>query len=121
MDARLFPFSDCDVDWCWRLHKLGCKLAVVKIDGVVHDNKRELSAWSAMRTLHFHRSRFKLLSRHVGSWVEILKPLLFIRHLVELSILIVMRLLGQYPQKALNKRWLLIKNVFRGYDGNGVH
>ena len=87
LDAQAFPFSDSDVDWAWRCAKLGWKLAVINSDNVVHDNLKQLSAWSATRVVDFHRSRLRALRRHRGNVVGLFKPLLFLRHCAEAVIL----------------------------------
>ncbi|MDP9187121.1 MAG: glycosyltransferase, partial [Verrucomicrobiota bacterium] len=86
-DEKTFPFSDVDLDWAWRCAKLGWKMAVIASEEVVHDNRRQLSAWSANRALDFHRNRFRLLKRHRGKHVALLKPFLFVRHWLETMIL----------------------------------
>jgi GT2 family glycosyltransferase len=85
-NAALFPFSDCDVDWARRLRSLGWKMGVIKTDGVIHDNRQQLSEWSSMRALNSHCARlqyfrlrnpfsiylvwpFPLLLRHSLEWI----------------------------------------------------
>lgn len=116
MDAKCFPFSDCDIDWAWRLHELGWKMAVLDVDGVVHDNRQELSSWSDSRVLHFHRARLKLLARHLGSWVYCLKPLLWLRHLLELGLLLPAVVFKFRPPASLKKRWRLLQSVGANYE-----
>jgi GT2 family glycosyltransferase len=116
MDAGMFPFSDCDVDWSWRLKKKGWSMAVLLRSQVVHDNEGELSSWSAKRVVEFHRARLRLLRRHAGNWVELLKPLLLVRHLCELAFL---KLFGRNRQQlsvSLEKRRLLISSVLKNYE-----
>src|SRR5262249_34593297 len=86
-DAAAFPFSDGDLDWAWRCAGLGWKMAVIASDDVIHDNLERLSAWSANRVVDFHRSRLRLLKRHRGKHIALVKPLLFARHCLEAMIL----------------------------------
>jgi GT2 family glycosyltransferase len=86
-DDKVFPFSDSDLDWAWRCARLGWEMAVIFDDNVIHDNLAQLSAWSANRAIDFHRNRFRLLKRYRGSYVALLKPLLFLRHLIETGVL----------------------------------
>src|SRR5699024_2555903 len=83
-DSAQFPFSDCDLDWAWRLRKLGLKQAVVQTEAVIHDNREALSHWLASRALHFHRARLRLLRRHRGEWILAALPALWMRHVGEL-------------------------------------
>lgn len=114
LDAREFPFSDCDVDWAWRLSKLGWKIAVIKAQGVIHDNRETLSEWSGKRVLHFHRARMKLLMRHARVAAAV-KPLLFVRHAMEYLLLEVLRLAGRANAQKVELRKQLMRTVFRDY------
>ncbi len=115
LDAREFPFSDCDVDWAWRLSKLGWKLAVIKATGVIHDNRETLSEWSGKRVIHFHHARMKLLKRHAQD-VASLKPLLFARHAAEYVLLKALRLSGKASPEKVELRKQLMRTVFNEYD-----
>jgi GT2 family glycosyltransferase len=115
-DSANFPFSDCDVDWCWRLHQCGLKLAVIDTDGVVHDNQDHISAWSENRALHFHKGRLQLLRRRHGAWVELLKPLLFTRHCFEFLLLSLLILLKKKSAQLLESRKALVASVFKNYS-----
>ena len=114
MDAREFPFSDCDVDWAWRLSKLGWKLAVIKTTGVIHDNRETLSEWSGKRVIHFHRARMKLLKRHTGD-VSSIKKLLFARHAGEYILIQVLCLSGKASPEKVELRRQLMRTVFSDY------
>ena len=115
LDARQFPFSDCDVDWAWRLAKLGWKIAVIQAEGVIHDNRETLSSWSAQRVIHFHRARMKLLNRHLGNKVASVKPLLFARHAMEYLLLHVLHLSGKASKEKIELRSQLMRTVFDDY------
>ena len=85
LDAALFPFSDCDVDWAKRLRTLGWNMGVIKTNEVIHDNSEALSSWSSMRSLHNHRGRLRYFKRHRPLAVFAVWPLaLVVRHLLEL-------------------------------------
>lgn len=114
-DAARFPFADCDLDWAWRLRKLGFRQAVVKTNAVIHDNRDQLSNWSATRALHFHRARLELLSRHHRIARALLCPLLGVRHLLELAVLALRAAPRPRYTASLRQRWLLLTRVFRGY------
>jgi GT2 family glycosyltransferase len=116
IDAEAFPFSDSDVDWAWRCARLGWRMAVIESDAVVHDNLAVASAWSANRVIDFHRSRLRLLKRHRGKWVNLIKPFLFARHLVE-SILLARRArLNPAARTKLEKRREMCRSVWRNYE-----
>lgn len=115
-DAAAFPFSDSDVDWAWRLHKAGWSNAVIPTNEVVHDNRETLSEWSMQRVINFHQARLRLLERHRGAWVAAFKPLLFVRHLLEWSLLFCLRLLGRTNSASIAKRRRLLGTVFQGYQ-----
>jgi GT2 family glycosyltransferase len=114
-DEKNFPFADCDIDWAWRLRKLGLKMAVIKTRGVVHDNRQNLSAWSASRALHFHAARLRLLKRHRGRSSAVLRPMLAMRHLAEVLAAAILAFRSRNERPRLQKRWLLLKRSFAGY------
>jgi len=115
MDATVFPFSDSDLDWCWRASQTGWRIAVLQLKGVIHDNEQQASSWSAKRVINFHRSRLRLLRKHLGYSGHLLKLGLLIRHVLEFVALIVGSPLLSDPRGSLRKRWLLIISVMRGY------
>ncbi|HYR23412.1 MAG TPA: glycosyltransferase [Chthoniobacterales bacterium] len=115
-DEKNFPFSDVDLDWAWRCAKLGWKMAVIASDNVVHDNRRQLSAWSANRALDFHRNRFGLLKRHRGKHVALLKPLLFLRHCLEAIILARKSATDPVAKEKLAKRKQMLRTVWSNYS-----
>jgi GT2 family glycosyltransferase len=117
MDALHFPFSDSDLDWAWKVTRAGYGLAVIPSDAVIHDNLNSLSNWSSMRVLNFHLARFRLLRKYRGPGVTLAIPALFLRHLAEYSVLAAMVLLGRRPVLSLKKRSILLKSVWRGYEG----
>lgn len=115
LDAAAFPFGECDIDWAWRVRKLGLGTqAVIRSDAVVHDNRAQASAWSDNRVVDFHRARFRLLRRHRGPWVNLIKPLLFLRHALETALLLVGRRRPDAKTK-LAKRLEMLRGVWRGY------
>ncbi len=116
MDANRFPFSDCDTDWCWTINKKGWRLAVLDVSGVIHDNKMIASEWSNKRVLNYHQSRLQLLLKHRGDWILWLKPILFIRHCLEYSILSVKALSSAHAKKSLETRKILLRKVFNNYQ-----
>jgi GT2 family glycosyltransferase len=116
MDAAKFPFSDCDVDWCWTVYKKGLHVAVLDIPGVIHDNRMQKSEWSANRAINFHRARLRLLLKHVGQWVALLKPILFIRHCLEVFLLTFGSLHFERAKKSLPQCKILINTVFNRYE-----
>lgn len=114
-DAEQFPFSDTDLDWAWRCAELGWKIAVIASEDVVHDNLEQASAWSANRVLEFHRSRVRLLKRHRGNRVSLIKPVLFLRHCAE-TILLACRSGSESSREAkLAKRRQMVRTVWRDY------
>jgi GT2 family glycosyltransferase len=114
-DEKNFPFSDSDLDWAWRCAKLGWKMAVISSDGVVHDNLEQLSAWSANRALDFHRNRFRLLKRHCGAYVSLLKPILFLRHCLE-TLILARRSNDPGVKEKLAKRKQMLRTVWNDYS-----
>jgi GT2 family glycosyltransferase len=115
-DAIEFPFSDSDLDWAWRCAGLGWKMAVIASAEVVHDNLEQLSAWSANRALDFHRNRFKLLKRHRGKRVVLLKPILFVRHWLETMILARKTAADPSAREKLAKRKQMLRTVWNNYS-----
>ena len=115
-DATEFPFSDTDLDWAWRCAKLGWKMAVIASDNVVHDNLEQLSAWSANRALDFHRNRFRLLKRHRGKQVALIKPFLFLRHCLETMILGRKSAADPMARDKLAKRKQMLRTVWSDYS-----
>ena len=115
-DEKNFPFSDVDLDWAWRCAKLGWKMAVIASDNVLHDNLEQLSAWSADRALDFHRNRFRLLKRHRGKHVALLKPFLFIRHWLETMILARRSTADPMAEERLAKRKQMLRTVWNDYS-----
>jgi len=114
-DEKNFPFSDSDLDWAWRCAKLGWKMAVISSDSVIHDNLEQLSAWSANRSLDFHRNRFRLLKRHRGAYVSLLKPVLFLRHWLE-TLLLARRSNDPGAKEKLAKRKQMLRTVWNDYS-----
>jgi GT2 family glycosyltransferase len=115
-DATDFPFSDTDLDWAWRCARLGWKMAVIASDHVVHDNLEQLSAWSANRALDFHRNRFKLLQRHRGRHVALLKPVLFLRHWLETLVLARRSAVDPKAKEKLARRKQMLRTVWSNYS-----
>lgn len=116
MDEQAFPFSDCDLDWEWKLARAGYGCGVLVTDAVVHDNRGAHSGWSSLRVLKFHQARFRLLRKYRGSGVILAIPALFLRHVAELGLLAAMVLVGRRPPAALRKRLVLLRSVWRGYE-----
>ena len=114
-DAAAFPFADTDMDWAWRLNKLGRLQAVMETPDVVHDNRGQLSTWSVRRVLHFHRARLLLLRRHRGWTATAVKPLLCLRHVGETAAILLLWWRLDDPRQALAKRQALLQGVFRDY------
>ena len=85
MDSKVFPFSDCDVDWAKRLALKGWKMGVVETPDVIHDNQKALSEWSKNRAIDFHRARLRYFRRYRPKAVLLIWPwLLMLRHALEL-------------------------------------
>jgi GT2 family glycosyltransferase len=116
LDAAMFPFADCDLDWCRRAQQSGWKMAVIELKGVVHDSEDQASAWSARRVLSFHRARLRLLQRHLHARATLLKPMLLARHVLEFLALALASPFLSNPSGSLKKRWLLITTVIKGYQ-----
>lgn len=114
-DAAEFPFSDSDLDWAWRCARLGWKIGVIATDNVVHDNLEQLSAWSANRALDFHRNRLRLLKRHRGGHLSLLKPILFVRHLLETTMLAAKSTTDPRAREKVAKRKQMLRTVWNDY------
>ena len=115
MDQDAFPFTDSDIDLCWRFQKKGNRCAVLDTPGVVHDNRQVQSEWSEERVERFHRSRIKVILRHREVKREMLKAALLIRHTVEIAGISALCLTRQRPTEAIDTRLRLLKGVFSGY------
>lgn len=116
LDAEMFPFSDTDIDWGWRCARLGWAMAVIASEDVIHDNLEQLSAWSANRVLDFHRNRFRLLRRHRGRHVALLKPVLFLRHWLETIVLVRKSRVDATAREKLAKRKQMLRTVWSNYS-----
>jgi GT2 family glycosyltransferase len=115
MNAKVFPFTDSDLEWCWRAHHHGWPMAVLDVSGVIHDNAGALSNWSARRVLWFHQSRLRLLRLlHPGQSL-FLKPLLLFRHLLEIALLIPLSVIHPQSKQSLQTRLKLARGVFSDY------
>lgn len=120
LDAQAFPFGECDLDWAWRVRKLGLGTqAVIQSDAVVHDNRAQASGWSDNRVTDFHRARLRLLRRHRGGWVGIVKPLLFARHAAESVLLLVAGRHRPNAKSKLLRRLGMLRDVWRDYPAAG--
>lgn len=87
LDSKVFPFSDCDIDWARRLRNLGWRMGVIRSNYVIHDNKENISTWSKSRAMQFHRARLRYFMRYKPFAVYFIWPaFLFLRHLIELSV-----------------------------------
>lgn len=115
-DAEAFPFSDSDLDWAWRCADAGWKTAVIETDQVVHDNLAQASEWSANRVVHFHRARLRLLKRHGGRGVALVKPLLFLRHCAEAFALLWKSRREGGAREKLSRRREMIRTVWNDYE-----
>jgi GT2 family glycosyltransferase len=115
LDAERFPFSETDVDWAWRCAESGWKMAVIASEQVVHDNLQQTSSWSANRVIEFHRSRLRLLKRHRGEWIGLIKPLLFLRHCIESLLLTFRKTPDAVTASKLEKRKQMIRTVWNDY------
>jgi GT2 family glycosyltransferase len=109
MDSDTFPFSDSDVDLCWRIAKQGRKCGVLDVRGVMHDNLQQESEWSKSRVLRFHQGRFRVLRKHRGRIVDTIRPLLLVRHFIEWIGLFLMWTVGKRPASVLESRFHLMK------------
>jgi GT2 family glycosyltransferase len=117
MDTVMFPYSDCDIDWCWQVYKQGWRVGVLDITGVIHDNQKQVSAWSEKRVTDFHRARLRLLLKHRGQWMTWLRLILLLRHCLEIFLLRFFSHKYKLDKKqSLEKRVTLIKTVFQGYE-----
>jgi GT2 family glycosyltransferase len=116
MDATAFPFTDSDVEWCWRAHQGGWPIAVLDVPGVIHDNGGSVSNWSGRRVLWFHQSRMRLLCRLFPVRANLLKPLLLLRHLLELSWLYTQSKKSKQANQSMQTRLKLIQSVFVSYE-----
>lgn len=85
LDAAMFPFSDCDIDWAKRLKIRGWNLGVIQTDAVIHDNRQTLSDWSLSRDQQFHRGRLRYFKRYRPLSVYVFWPVLYFRHLIEFA------------------------------------
>jgi GT2 family glycosyltransferase len=115
LDAERFPFSETDVDWAWRCAEAGWKTAVIASEQVVHDNLQQASAWSANRVIEFHRSRLRLLKRHRGEWIGLIKPILFLRHCIETLLLTFRKSTDAGAAPKLEKRKQMLRTVWNDY------
>lgn len=116
MDSEMFPFSDSDIDLCWRFAKRGYQVAVIDTQGVIHDNEEKASEWSAERIYTLHRGRFRLLRRHVGEGVRLVKPILFLRHLGQVLYVFILYAAGKRSWSSVKQRLRLCIGVLFSYE-----
>jgi hypothetical protein len=90
-------------------------MAVIASEQVVHDNLQQASAWSANRVIEFHRSRLRLLKRHRGEWIGLIKPILFLRHCIETLLLTFRRSTDAAAAPKLEKRKQMLRTVWNDY------
>lgn len=119
LDAKMFPFSDCDIDWAKRLRILGWFMGVVETKDVIHDNLETLSSWSKTRAIHFHQARLNYFKRYNPLTIYSIFPfLLMVRHLCEwLGTHILVK--DPVKRKDLSNQFLnLFKTALNGYKLN---
>jgi GT2 family glycosyltransferase len=116
MNAHVFPFTDSDLEWCWRAHQRGWPMAVLDVSGVIHDNAGALSKWSARRVLWFHQSRLRLLRLLHPAQSLFLKPLLLFRHLIEIALLIPLSVIHPQSKQSLQTRLKLLRCLPSSYE-----
>ncbi len=114
-DAKTFPFSDSDLDWAWRCAKLGWRMGVILSESVIHDNLEQPSAWSTNRVIDFHQNRLRLLKRHRGRGVMLIKPVLFLRHCVEIIALAYRSGFDPSAKQKLANRKQMLRTVWSNY------
>ena len=116
-DANAFPFSDSDLDWAWRCQEAGWSTAVIASEDVVHDNLQQPSPGSAHRVIDFHRSRLRLLRRHRNNRASaLIKPALFLRHLLEAILLACRSFSNPSAKDKLAKRQQMLRSVWTDYS-----
>lgn len=117
LDSRLFPFSDCDVDWAMRLYKMGWRMGIIRTTDVIHDNKEALSSWSKSRAIQNHRGRLRYFRRHKPFGIITIWPVcLLIRHFVEL---VIAKLTVKEPvrrDQLSNQLLYLFKSCIKNYE-----
>lgn len=116
MDAASFPFTDSDVEWCWRARQSGWPMAVLDLPGVIHDNGGNASGWSVRRVLWFHQSRLRFLKRRLPLRGRLLKAVLYVRHSLEMIVLFLKRKGSVQAQQSLKTRIVLIKGLWNNYE-----
>ena len=102
-----------DVDISLRFRKMGYRVGVDLGYEVKHDGAGGKSG-SAARVIDLYRSRVHLYERAYRSSRFYLRPLLFVRHLIETAFLGTIALFKNEPRLAL--RLQLLKGALRGYD-----
>jgi GT2 family glycosyltransferase len=115
MNAKEFPFTDSDLEWCRRATEHGWPMAVLDLPGVVHDNGGAVSQWSGRRVLWFHQSRMRLLSQWYPVRAVAIIPLLFFRHVFEVIVLALTSIRSSGARQALPTRIKLLKGVWTRY------
>ncbi len=116
MNAQLYPFTDSDVEWCWRAKQMGWPMATLDLPGVVHDNAGAMSQWSSRRVLWFHQSRMRLVRQLHPVRARLVRPLLFVRHVFEIIILATKAPRSTHARKSMQTRFKLLKGVWSGYE-----
>lgn len=117
LDALRFPFSETDVDFAWRMQKLGFRQAILQDDRVIHDNQDQISGWSRTRALRFHQARHRLLTLHRGPIPFAARLLLPARHFAE-CLLLGLTVLLRKPRarERFRTRLKLLFSCWKGYS-----
>ena len=116
MDAANFPFTDSDLEWCWRAYERGWPMTVLDVPGVIHDNGGSVSNWSGRRVLWFHQSRLRLLQRKLPWRSQVLKVLVLLRHAIEILLLLPRSLRSAQARQSLRTRFILVKGLWNNYE-----
>ncbi|MDR2409275.1 MAG: hypothetical protein LBE13_14335 [Bacteroidales bacterium] len=117
LDARTFPFSDCDVDWAKRLRILNWRMGVIKTEDVIHDNRDTISDWSKTRAMNSHRARLRYFKRYHPFLIYIIFPFpLMMRHLFELFIALIYPFPKSKKKRLINQFYNLLIKSLKGYS-----
>lgn len=104
MDEELFPFTESDTDWAYRLCKAGYTEIIIQTNDVIHDNLSVKSEWSSKRVMNQHLARLVYTKKHHSKLSFLLtKYLVALRHTIE----ILVTLFAGNQQKMQSRKTLL--------------
>jgi GT2 family glycosyltransferase len=113
-----FYFLEADVEFCYRIKNAGMKNIILENHKIIHNTQANVI--SDLRIIEYHKSQLEFFIKYRSIYlIPFIKVSLFIRHLIELIVLV---LLISLKQKDKNIRYqyqarkILFKSVLCSYN-----